>query len=412
VHLWKDYKGVDYIFEPTLREVLEKSDDNCRYPNMLGLLLEEFPDARFVAVGTNIAFEVQQEVMKHFGYNENFTKVERIVLEDEMDFTNIFSQLDRIMQSEKKVIVDISHSFRHLPILMTIQMIIENIQDHNKIKHIFFAKELEKDRRYEIIDLHDYLDLSAIAFALASFDENYTVGHYVKVSNHNYRDLLKLLRVIGTHILSNSFKVLFTHHDKQRPLVERVLELLTNLQKHPTSKPLERSLKKIEEHMQKLKDLSTMREDRMYFEMAFILYKKGYMLNAITLLDEATALYCLHSIKQLDEKFRMHIDSAKFKGKPYGAYRLSNEAKNLLKYYPNSKYPLLQDEKFTRMVIKRLRNKDFVKFKKFIQDCDSVRDDLAHGNKSKYRKDIDLEMEKLFSKYRSHCIENDILGTI
>lgn len=63
-----------------------------------------------------------------------------------------------------EVIVDVSHGFRHLPILMVVDLIIQNFQDTSKIKQILFAKEIdkhEKDKKgvYEIIDLKEYLTL-------------------------------------------------------------------------------------------------------------------------------------------------------------------------------------------------------------------------------------------------------------
>ena len=53
----------------------------------------------------------------------------------------------------EKIIIDVSHGFRHLPILMIIDSVIANFDERDRIEKIIFTKQIEENERYEIIDL-------------------------------------------------------------------------------------------------------------------------------------------------------------------------------------------------------------------------------------------------------------------
>lgn len=46
------------------------------------------------------------------------------LIKNENDFDEIFSIIDKIVSGYDEVIVDVSHGFRHLPILMIVDVII------------------------------------------------------------------------------------------------------------------------------------------------------------------------------------------------------------------------------------------------------------------------------------------------
>lgn len=72
------------------------------------------------------------------------------ILDETHGYPAIFRQLSDILAREQEIVVDISHSFRHLPSLMMVDMIMENVRHSGKIRHILFAKELKPlrpDRR-------------------------------------------------------------------------------------------------------------------------------------------------------------------------------------------------------------------------------------------------------------------------
>jgi len=66
---------------------------------------------------------------------------------------------------------------------------------------ILFTKEIKPKEVYEFIDLKRYLDLANIAYALTTFERNYTVASNVKVEDKNFQKLLDDLSKFSQHIL-------------------------------------------------------------------------------------------------------------------------------------------------------------------------------------------------------------------
>lgn len=180
-----------------------------RYINMLPLLIDNFGAQNVVPIFTKLAKEAQTEVlMEEFQaeYNEIFD--DRNFIDDEKDFYKILRIINDATSGNEEYIIDLSHGFRHIPILATISLISQSLNNTNKIKHIFFAKEKEPYKNYEIIDLKEYLELANMSYVLESFNHNYTVALVSKFKNKNFRDLASQLSTISNHILSNSLKAL------------------------------------------------------------------------------------------------------------------------------------------------------------------------------------------------------------
>jgi CRISPR-associated DxTHG motif protein len=55
-------------------------------------------------------------------------------------YDKIFKQIDNVISKYNSVVIDVTHGFRHLPILMTIDLIIQNIKNTNKIERRYFKK--------------------------------------------------------------------------------------------------------------------------------------------------------------------------------------------------------------------------------------------------------------------------------
>jgi CRISPR-associated DxTHG motif protein len=383
---------------------------------MLPLLCDIFPNEKIIAVGTKASIEVQKEVLKENGKLFDDIVDEVIVLESEHDFDKIFAILSKLIETHRDVIVDISHSFRHIPILMTVNMLIENIVNPQNIKYILFAKELEREQNYEIIDLSRYIELSTVSYALASFNDNYTIVKNVHIKDKNFQALLKMLAELGEHILASSFEALFKGKDDTRPLLQRVETTLEAIIEHPVSLPLHRYLKNIKSHISELGQLIGVNEDVKYYTFAKLMYQKGFMLNAITLLDEAISRYALEMIRRIDsrcaiaiEEFEKKIENSQnFQNYDtnYSRYELVTQAKNVIKYHKKNKKDFLGDKSLTDFILSKIDYKNTKKFRDLIFSCDKVRNDLAHGNTFQHYENIKIEIGDLVNRYSQICNDN------
>ena len=128
-----------YRFGPRLQDFASKLPKDKRYINTLPLLCDVFGSKNIIPVYTDESKKTQIDVLRYEGIEGvEFAPVGYIA--DEKDFTAVFQTINNLLDENEKIIIDITHGFRHLPILMTISMIIENIKDINKIEHILLPK--------------------------------------------------------------------------------------------------------------------------------------------------------------------------------------------------------------------------------------------------------------------------------
>jgi hypothetical protein len=301
---------------------------------------------------------------------------------------------------------------------MVVDMLIENIKDPGKIRHILFAKEIERSRRYEIVDLREYLTLANISYALASFTKNYTVTTAVQTVDEEYQRLIDLLKVFSDHILANSFDYLLERDTEGNPaLTEKLIDILERIKRLPITGPVQRYLDEIQTHMKEI--LSKGREplDERYYYFATLMFDKGYLLNAVVLLDEAIAAYALEALRRLDPRLRIAIERFEERivtqdAKQYNRYELNNSAKSLIKHLqkyngdlfgePAAKSIALEATGKIAWKVKRVRS--------LIFDCDKLRNDLAHGNNDRRLERVRDDIAHLLRRYEEVCRFEDVLS--
>ena len=348
-----------YSFGPRLAEYNNKLPQNRRYINTLPLLCDLFGSKSIIPVYTDKSKNIQQKVLEYEGI-EGVEFREEGYISDEKDFPAVFSVINDILDSYEKVIIDITHGFRHVPVLMTISMIIENIKDINKIEHILFAKEIEPFKEYEIIDLKEYLDIANISVVLSGFNRNYTLTHNIRCINSDYQILIDLLSEFSEHILANSIITLI---DSDNSLVDRILDAINKIDDKGII-GLENYLKPIKFHLNNLKRFKHYDRYLKLYQLSKQLTDKGYFLNAITLLDEAIGFYCAESFKNIDDEIKEHIDRfLAYDSKRAPLYELASQSKTLIKKLEKSNPYLMIKEKDE--VDKKLEEeKEYIKSKK------------------------------------------------
>ena len=415
----------DYRLNPKLAHML-KLDPASVYPhiNMFDFLLSRFPSARIVAVGTPKAFEIQKRLIARRGFDEH--RIEYIVLDEVHDYPAIFRTLSDVLRNEKELIVDISHSFRHLPSLMMVDMIIENLRYPGKIRHILFAKEIEAGKRYTIVDLREYLTLANVSYALSSFTKNYTVSTTVRTVDELYQALLNELTTFSEHILANSFDALLYPSSQKPSVTKRILEILEQIKNHPTTRemvhPIVPAIDAIAEHMKDILRQAEKARDERYYYFAKNMFDKGYLLNALTLVNEAAASYCVEGFRNIEETkpyiqaFEKAIEQEE-NPNIYNYYELSNIIKNIIKLGRrySKQYRTKTDTAIADAMIERVRdyiNRNYWQTKElrdYLYECDNTRNNLAHANSAQRVNEARKEIAKLMMDYEEVCQREDPL---
>jgi len=399
----KDYKHqASYYFEDSS----EKPKD---YYNTLPLLIEKFSkNYEIIPIYTEDAKLFNQEVLTYANLECSFN--DDISLIKEREYFEIFTKIDDLMDLYDEIIIDLTHGFRHLPILAIIDLVIQNFNSTKKIDKILFAKEIVKHTssdkgEYEIVDLKEYLDIANISFVLSSFENNYTIANHIKTKDKDFQDLINMFSRFSEHIMANSLLNLFKGKNS---LVEKMNNAIEAIKITDKVKPILSKLENIQKHLTLYIELKNKKTYIQLFELAKIMNKKGYYLNAITLLDESIGWYCAEKIcsfsKNFTNKYNQLVNQS--------SYAIVSNAKNIIKFtFNHRKYAnelkIVDIDEIQKQIENIPEAKNFAK--NLINAVDHSRNNLAHGNSDEPIKNINMLFEKLFGRFNTYCIEKDIL---
>ena len=368
-----------------------KKEVQKEYFNTFPLLIENFSKSyEIVPIFTKDAKSANIKVLKKENLEFN-TFNDNCLIEDDKDFKNIFKIINETLSSYVEVIVDVSHGFRHLPILMIVDLIIQNFQDTQKIKKILFAKEIKAFKEYEIIDLKEYLELANISFVLTTFEKNYTVASHIK--SQKYKKLLQKLNDFSNDLMALNLG----------NLKKTAKELFDELEKIEDISILEQA-RKLKQTINQLINFSNNDLYFYYYELSKTLFEKNYILLSLTLLYESTVLYIIYSIEKKNNDLYKHLEEY-FKNKfnEKYIYQLGDLLKNLHRdFKDNNKINRnLLDEKEYLLLQNSYRSLNIQILSKNIND---KRNNLAHANSIKSFKDISNEVSGLIFQYESQII--------
>jgi len=422
----KDKKGVltainfntkhDYYFD--------KEEHIPKYSNTLPLLIDKYSKSyEIVPLFTKEAKLVQSKILKESENKEEYLYIfdDKYLIEDENDFVSLLSLVGRTMDNYDRVIIDITHGFRHMPILVTINLIMENIKDIEKIEHIWFAKEIVKAGRgitgeYHLIDLKNYLDLASVSFIIKNFKDNYTISSSIKISGNRYQELITHLNHFSKDIMALSFNNLFY---TTYPALNKVLLEMKN------DDLLKKDLRELHESL-KIFKYHEHKRYKLYFELAKELKRKGYLLQAVALIAEAKGYYVKSSIKSVSNRVRNYFEVIENKIEKeetfdryskYNYYQLNQECKNI--YSTRLNKILNYDDRFFRKTFKYITDRSIIReiknnisytrnFNDFIWH--DLRNQLVHANSIENINNVNREIDEEINKFNTYCIEQNILN--
>ena len=383
-----------------------------KYINTLPLLIKNF-DCDIIPIFTEDAKKIQLYVLKELEGIEDKKDIfkDDYLIEDEQDFEKIFNMIHNIINNPKydRFVIDVTHGFRHLPLLMLIELMIVHFQDTSKIEKILFAKEDEKPTeenkfvgKYNFIDLKEYLLLANISFVLTTFEKNYTVANHIK--SKKYQNLIDALNNFSNDLMALNLNNLF---DNSVTKLEEELEKIDDIS-------IKEQANKLKEHI----TTTFKKRDKRYLTYYCLskeLFKKNYMLISLSLLNESLRLYIKTTIKkehnEIVEKIEhfYHEDLYKIGDFFIKLYRMNYNKFSRVIENSNREVPISRDEfnliksKFPDNVKERFEIKDVSK--NLIDHIGHKRNNLAHANSSTVSFDsIHDDIEKLIKEFEARCI--------
>jgi len=445
-----DQDKKEFIFASnTKKSFYYTKDDNTiklkndKYINTLPLLIENF-DYDIIPIFTKDAKKIQLKVLheleqikdKDYIFNDNY------YIDNENDFSKTWKIIDDILNNKEydSFIIDVTHGFRHIPLLLLIDLIIVNINDTSKIEKILFAKEEIKPikdngfvGKYEFIDLKEYLDLANINYALSSFTKNYTVPNNIKTNNKIYNDFLDELEKFSKHILANSLDELFVKTNKRDSIINKLIRQIETILNNQDNimNDFQSSLINIKKHIEEIKDKSSLKDFEKMYHFALNMKEKGYLLNAITLLNEASGLYAKEYFKKISPEIKNFIENFESKikqlknskgNKKYQLYSLSDQSKNLYKLGSRfngdflyikkaNKNEQVHNEKSKDVTIRIKnylidnKNDKFEEQINLIDEISILRNNLAHGNSSQRLENVEEDIKNALKEFNKLFIK-------
>lgn len=418
-----DKSGEAINFKSKHKYYFNKEDNLPKYSNTLPLLIDKYSDNYdIVPLFTKEAKLVQEKILKESENKEDFLNIfnEANLIKNENDFDALLSLISNTIEKYNKVIVDITHGFRHMPIMATINLIMENIKDIDKVEHIWFAKEIIKaepgiEGEYHLIDLKKYLDLASLSFIIKNFKDNYTISSTIKISDNRYKELLVHLNQFSKDIMALSTNNLFY---KTYPKLNSILEKMKN------DPLLSSDLITLQKELEIFK-YHNYKRYKLYYKLAENLNKKEYLLQAIALIAEAKGFYIKSSIKSISQNIYNYIENIEIKieneenynrHSKYTYYQLNQECK---KIYSNTLSKILNDDYFFNKNFYYIKDKNILKeikesmnfnrnFKDFIWH--DLRNQLVHANSIENIENAKNLIDKEIQKFKQYCIVDNILN--
>lgn len=388
----------------------ESADKSQEFFNTLPLLADKFGAENIVPIYTAEAREFNEAVIAHYAnFQINFNDSYKIV--DEKNFEALFEIFERaiddlVKSGVDRIVFDVTHGFRHLPLLALVDLLIQNFSNVSQIDQILFAKEIEKFNLYEIIDLRQYLDIANIAFVIAAFSQNYTLAQHIKTKK--FESLVNALNAFSHNILSLNIAKLKSSHGELIKELDRIDDIA-----------LISRARDLKDRLNKICDWS----DSAYifrYKLAKDMFEKGYLLQSLVLLFESVNSYIVSVFKENIPDVFQKISDECSKKKERKNYLVSNFFVQALKSRE------CKDDDFRKNTMKNFRKTKFefefeleasdiaeiksvakTKFKNvneltnYHERLDRLRNDFAHGNISEEEfSHIKQEIKKLFDKYQ------------
>lgn len=406
----EEEKWAKYSYDENLRK--EYSLKRGNYTNMFPLLVDNFGAKNVFSIYTDTAKEKQEKTLSYefeedfaYGFNKEYH------IDDEKDFYKTFKILNKAIDisKEEDVILDLTHSFRHIPILATIALISRNLQGRKNIKHIFFAKEVVRQKEYEIIDLKEYLEIANLSIMLENFSDNYTLTSNTEFENEDYQELTEDLRDVSNAILANSIKRLY-----EANLLQKTKSSLEKISKEEAFLGYKSSFNKTIKHIDKLLKLEKLSSYERLYEMSKLMNEKGYLLNAITLIHEAVGFYCVEGLKNISPEIKSSFDDFLKTNDKRKNYLLSSFSMAMVQ----NKGHVRRGDDENKILKKRYDSKiksylksilEIKKFIKYIKEVKSFRNNLTHANSSDRIENSKSTLAGIQTRFENFCIKQDIL---
>lgn len=355
--------------------------ENKSYKNSTHFLLDHF-DKKFIFIGTKCAIKFQKDILEEAlrGKDVSFEEVE------DNDLDEIFEKIYTLLDEQEEVLLDITHGFRHQPIMAIFASTLSQFLEKKSLK-IIFAKEVKQFEKYQYIYLDDYIEITQISLLLTGFIRTL---NFIPIKNMRLLNN-KVFEDFSKSLLSNDIKGVEVNHKKLKQELE-------NLYKNSELKHLYSLFDQVEDALKIFEGFEKLQPYEKYFALAKLTIDKNYLIIALSYLFESFREYCNLRFKPLTKDIKLK------KGYVMNTAvmdTISNFKRNGNKNKIQIKYPELYKKNQSR----------FKRVATVYKEVQSLRNDLAHINQTKSFQDIKIQLNQIAFKIET-IYKEDVLKRI
>lgn len=339
---------------------------NGEFYNSTHCLMESFGEsATYTLMGTSDSIAFQQNIFANLPQCKAiFDKYPPV---ESSDIGDIFHQILESIKTthENNIILDITHGFRHQPIIASFASTLGQINTKKSIT-LLFAKEIEQGKTYQYISLEKYSQISLIALSLQTFVQT------LSVPNMGLKEpFIIALSEFSKSLHANDFNHIFANLDKTSDELQKA-------KNNAEFRGLENILDEVEKILSDFVDIKNTQKDyQKHYKIAKIMHEKGYYLIVATYIYEAIALYIIDDLSGQNLICK----------RGFSEYELTNAVRFyvLTDIKPNdTKNGKNVFADFTEIQTYRKNNQTkFESWKNLIGQIKTFRNDLAHISKDK-----------------------------
>lgn len=252
------------------------------YKNATEYLLNNFDD-KFLFIGTKCAIEFQQIILEESMKNRDITYVE--IKDESLD--DIFEKILEVLNINEEIILDITHGFRHQPIMAIFASTLSQFLQWRNLR-IIFAKEIEMFKEYTYIYLDDYIEITQISLLLTGFIRtlNFIPVSDMKLLNN------KVFENFSKSLLSNDMKGV----ERNYILLKKELE---RLEQDKELKHINNLIKKVKQELTTLDMLPFFEPYQKYIVLSKLMVDKNYLVVALAYIFESIREYCSYRFESI-----------------------------------------------------------------------------------------------------------------
>jgi len=355
------------------------------YINSIDFLLNNF-NREFIFIGTKCAIKFQKDILSTQLKDKNYKFIE--IQEDSLN--DIFEKIFNILENtnSQEIILDITHGFRHQPIMAIFSSTLSQFLIHKNLK-ILFAKEIERGKKYEYIYLDNYIEITQLSLLLTGFIKTLNI---IPTKKFNLIKL-KSFEEFSKSLLSND----------KKGVLKKVNELnshISEIKDKQELKHLQELFNQIEKILQPLLNIENTPEYTQYMTLATLTLDKNYLVVSLAYMFESLREYCSLKFEPLLKAKNIHFKNSYYKNTAtmdtIANFQRGHKKNDIQKAYPN------------------LYNKNkniFSRIDTIYSNLRELRNSLAHINTEKSFEDIKQDLNTL--KFKIETIyKDDILKHI